>query len=107
MKVSWIVTDARAKPQRVEPYIDGRDFEFRPDYNYYAERLASTMARVTEVFGVSEKELLTGSQQTSLFDAFQEGPIEEESPLKTDVPGEKEEKEKRSSTSTATLDQWM
>jgi DNA polymerase I len=107
MKVSWVVTDAKAKPQRVEPYIDGREFEFRPDLNYYAERLSSTLARVTEVFGISEKELLTGVQQTSLFDAFSGETDDEDKGSEKKEPKEKEEKERPSSTSTATLDQWM
>ena len=68
MKVSWIVTDSRKTPQEVEPYISGRKFEHRPDCRYYAERIAQTAARATEVFGWGEKDLLTGSQQVTLFD---------------------------------------
>jgi DNA polymerase I len=69
MKVSWVVTDSRKTPQEVEPYISGRPFEHRPDCRYYAERLAQTAARATEVFGWGEKDLMTGSQQATLFDA--------------------------------------
>lgn len=69
MKVSWIVTDSKKTPQEVEPYISGRPFNARPDYKYYAERLAQTLARVTEYFGWSEKDLLMGSQQVTLFDS--------------------------------------
>jgi len=68
MKVSWIVTDSRKTPQEVEPYVSGRKFEHRPDCRYYAERIAQTAARATEVFGWGEKDLLTGSQQVTLFD---------------------------------------
>ncbi|MBI0582911.1 MAG: DNA polymerase II [Methanomassiliicoccus sp.] len=68
MKVSWIVTDSRKTPQEVEPYVSGRKFEHRPDCRYYAERVAQTAARATEVFGWGEKDLLTGSQQVTLFD---------------------------------------
>ncbi len=70
MKVSWIVVDAKTSPQKVEPFIEGRDFVHKPDYGYYSERLASTLSRVTEVFDVSEKDLLTSGSQTSLFDSF-------------------------------------
>lgn len=70
MKVSWIVTDASVTPQEVEPYVSGIDFTAAPDYRYYAERLAQTAARVTEVFGWEEKDLLLGSQQKTLFDDF-------------------------------------
>jgi DNA polymerase I len=68
MKVSWIVTDSKKTPQEVEPYVSGRKFEHRPDCRYYAERIAQTAARATEVFGWGEKDLLTGSQQVTLFD---------------------------------------
>jgi len=68
MKVSWIVTNGSVVPQEVEPYISGADFEATPDYRYYAERLAQTASRITEVFGWNEKDLLMGSQQLTLFD---------------------------------------
>jgi len=69
MKVSWIVTDGNVVPQEVEPYISGADFGATPDYRYYAERLAQTASRITEVFGWNEKDLLMGSQQLTLFDS--------------------------------------
>ncbi|MDR3074676.1 MAG: DNA polymerase II [Candidatus Methanoplasma sp.] len=67
MKVSWIVTDGNVTPQEVEPYISGAEFEGEPDYKYYAERLAQTASRITEVFGWNEKDLVMGSQQSTLF----------------------------------------
>jgi DNA polymerase I len=66
MKVSWIVTDSKKTPQEAEPYVDGRVFEFTPDWEYYARRVATTVARVTEVFGWDEKSLLAGMQQKTL-----------------------------------------
>jgi DNA polymerase I len=68
MKVSWIVTNGSITPQKVEPFISGKEFEQKPDYRYYAERLAQTASRITEVFGWSERDLMMGSQQTTLFD---------------------------------------
>jgi len=68
MKVSWIVTDSRKTPQEVEPYISGKRFSGTPDWRYYAERLAQTVARATEVFGWDERSLMMGSQQFTLFD---------------------------------------
>lgn len=73
MKVSWVVTDSRKTPQEVEPYISGREFTARPDYRYYAERLAQTVARATEVFGWDERSLMLGSQQFTLFDGAFDG----------------------------------
>lgn len=68
MKVSWIVTDASKAPQVVEPYVSGVPFAARPDYRYYAERLAHMASRITEVFGWSEKDLVAGSQQKTLLE---------------------------------------
>ncbi len=68
MKVSWIVVNSRKSPQQVEPYIAGREFNFTPDYTYYAMRVAQTLSRVTEVFGMDEDSLLSGSKQSTLFD---------------------------------------
>lgn len=68
MKVSWIVVNSKKSPQQVEPFIAGREFEFTPDYTYYALRVAQTLSRVTEVFGVDENSLVTGSRQSTLFD---------------------------------------
>lgn len=74
MKVSWIVVDHKKSPMQVEPYIPGRRFEFGPDWDYYARRLAQTLAYVTEIYGWDERALYMGSTQARLdHDAF-EGP---------------------------------
>jgi DNA polymerase I len=65
MKVSWVVTDSRAHPQKFEPWIEGRPFSGKPDYRYYATRLAATISRVTDSFGWDEKSLVSGVQQSS------------------------------------------
>ncbi|HEV2449350.1 MAG TPA: DNA polymerase domain-containing protein, partial [Thermoplasmata archaeon] len=66
MKVAWIVTDAGKTPQEIEPWIEGRPFPKQPDLNYYAERLAQTLARVTEVFDWDAAALLKGGRQQRL-----------------------------------------
>lgn len=66
MSVSWIVTNARISPQVVEPYVPGIPFEKTPDWNYYVDRLARGLARITEVFGWDEERLITGTHQQSL-----------------------------------------
>ena len=58
MKVSWIVTNSRKTPQEVTPYVEGQKFEGTPDWRYYAERVAQTVSRVTEVWGLDEKSLI-------------------------------------------------
>ncbi|HZY70321.1 MAG TPA: DNA polymerase domain-containing protein [Thermoplasmata archaeon] len=61
MKVAWIVTDAKKRPQAIAPWIAGRPFDARPDFAYYADRVAQTLARVTEVFDWDAESLLKGS----------------------------------------------
>lgn len=68
MKVSWIVTDSRKGPQEVEPYVRGRPFTATPDWRYYADRVAMTIARVTETFGWDQRSLASGQQQKTLFE---------------------------------------
>ena len=92
MKVSWIVTDGNSAPQKVEPYISGVPFTAKPDYRYYAERLAQMASRITEVFGWSEKDLMLGSQQATLFSgAFK---TSDEGPRKIDAPEKPKPKSK-------------
>jgi len=66
MRVAWIVTDSRKSPQDVEPWVDGRAFPKEPDWGYYADRVAQTLARVTEVFDWDAAALLRGSHQQRL-----------------------------------------
>jgi DNA polymerase I len=56
----------------VEPYISGRAFEKKPDWEYYARRVAQTLAYVTEVYGWDEKALFTGTQPAKQKDLFSE-----------------------------------
>jgi DNA polymerase, archaea type len=72
MKVAWIVTDARRSPQEIEPWRAGRPSLKPPDYAYYAERVAQTLARVTEVFDWDAAALLRGSHQRRL---VEEAPV--------------------------------
>ncbi|OPY34182.1 MAG: DNA polymerase [Methanomassiliicoccales archaeon PtaU1.Bin124] len=67
MKVSWIVTNSRKTPQEVIPYVEGQKFTATPDWRYYAERVAQTVSRVTEVWGLDEKSLVAGNTQSNLF----------------------------------------
>ncbi len=66
MRVAWIVTDSRKSPQEVEPWVEGRPFPKQPDWEYYADRVAQTLARVTEVFDWDASALLGGSRQRRL-----------------------------------------
>ncbi|MEM0139537.1 MAG: DNA polymerase domain-containing protein [Ferroplasma sp.] len=68
MKVSWIVTDANRTPQEVEPFIDGQEFKYKPDYAYYSKRLQETLNRVLESLD-SEINVIK-SPQTRLTDSF-------------------------------------
>ena len=66
MRVSWIVTDSRKSPQEIEPWVDGRPFPKEPDWDYYADRVAQTLGRITEVFDWDAAALLRGSHQQRL-----------------------------------------
>jgi len=87
MKVSWIVTDSRASPQKFEPWIEGRPLPAgtKPDYKYYATRLAATVARVTDSFGWDEKALVSGVLQSSLMNGdYEQKRKAKAEPRKTD-----------------------
>ena len=66
MRVAWIVTDSRKSPQEIEPWVEGRPFTKEADWDYYADRVAQTLARVTEVFDWDAAALLRGSHQRRL-----------------------------------------
>ncbi|MEM0141180.1 MAG: DNA polymerase domain-containing protein [Thermoplasmatales archaeon] len=72
MKVSWIVVDSKKRPQEVEPYYSNVPFNFKPDYEYYADRVAQTLSRVTEVFNVDESSLKSNQvrKKSTLEDFF-------------------------------------
>jgi DNA polymerase, archaea type len=82
MRVAWIVTDSRKSPQEVEPWVEGRPFTKEPDWEYYAERVAQTLARVTEVFGWDAASLLRGSHQQRL-GGDEPGPTASDGPATT------------------------
>ena len=69
MKVSFLVTNANQRPMHVAPWLDDMDGSSEPSYDgqFYAERLASALGRITEVFDWDAKDLLTGNKQTTLF----------------------------------------
>ena len=75
MKVSYLVTDGHKVPQEVEPYIENREQPEGPDLEYYTERMALMISRITDGI-IPEHELdyqglVSGSQQKSIFsDAF-------------------------------------
>lgn len=69
MKVAYVVTNTSGSNQVVEPWLveDGGDPVETYDIDYYSRRLAKALGRITEAFGWSENELLTGTRQTTLF----------------------------------------
>jgi len=84
MRVAWVVTDSRHSPQDVEPWVEGRAFTKAPDWDYYAERVAQTLARVTEVFGWDAASLLRGSHQQRLGQDEPERPASDAPPANLD-----------------------
>ena len=69
MKVGYIITDARNRPLTVEPWLVDEIGEAapKPDADFYADRLARAMGRITEAFGWSRDDLLKGNRQATLF----------------------------------------
>ena len=69
MKVSFLVTNANHRPMQVSPWLDGDEGPSTRTYDgqFYAERLASALGRITDVFDWEAKDLLSGHKQTSLF----------------------------------------
>jgi DNA polymerase I len=65
MKVSYVIVESSGKSkQEVEPWLTGKPFEHKVDYEYYARRVAASLARVTEVFDWDEAALLRGARVT-------------------------------------------
>ena len=60
------MTDSRKTPQEIEPWVEGRPFTKEADWDYYAERVAQTLARVTEVYDWDASALLGGTRQRRL-----------------------------------------
>ncbi len=69
MKVSFLVTDAKKRPMEVTPWLDNEEdsTDVRYDGQFYAERLAAALGRITEVFGWDANDLMAGNRQTNLF----------------------------------------
>ncbi len=108
MRVSWIVTDADITPQKVEPWVPDHDFEKEPDWNYYAGRVAKTLARVTEVFGWDKESLLAGNKQSGLFsDKFQDEDVEVGSLGPERSQDEKDDDENKEDSKKMTLQDFM
>ena len=109
MRVAWIVTDSRKSPQEVEPWVDGRPFPKQPDWDYYADRVAQTLARVTEVFDWDAAALLRGSHQRRLAPP-PEAPRAPEStapPATLDTPISEVGKPTKRRASTRSLTDWQ
>ena len=69
MKVSYVVTDAGKPPMKAVPWLDNEDEQAKVTYDgqFYAERLAAAVGRITEAFDWDAKDLMAGNKQTSLF----------------------------------------
>ena len=107
MRVAWIVTDSRKSPQEVEPWVEGRPFPKSPDWEYYADRLAQTLARVTEVFDWDASALLGGSRQRRL-GAAEKLPTPDAGPPATlDTPVSDLGKPARRRATTRSLTDWQ
>lgn len=69
MKVSYVVVDANRRPMSVVPWFETEEDGGVSGYDgqFYAERLATAVGRITEAFGWNAKELYAGNRQATLF----------------------------------------
>ena len=69
MKVSYVVTDASKPPMKAVPWLENEEDQANVVYDgqFYAERLAAAVGRITEAFDWNAKDLMAGNKQTSLF----------------------------------------
>lgn len=110
MKVSWVVTDGEITPQEVEPWLPDTDLKKEPDWDYYAKRIAKTLARVTEVFNWDEQSLLAGNKQADLFSGDfddKSGVDEDEDRSKDKDEGGQESNEKDRDRQNRSLEDFM
>ena len=56
----------------MEPFIDGREFTYTPDYVYYSKRLQETLNRVLE--SLDKEVAVFKNPQSKITDAFNENP---------------------------------
>ena len=106
MRVAWIVTNSRKSPQEVEPWIEGRPFTKEPDWEYYADRVAQTLARVTEVFDWDAAALLRGSHQQKLGAPETASEPDRSPPAELDTPLAEVAKSNRRRTTNTNLGDW-
>jgi len=109
MRVAWVVTDSRKTPQEIEPWVEGRTFTKEPDWEYYADRVAQTLARVTEVFDWDAAALLRGSHQRRLSSAPEAPRVPETNapPATLDTPLSEVGKPTKRRSSTRSLSDWQ
>ena len=109
MRVAWIVTNSRKSPQEIEPWVEGRRFPKEPDYPYYADRVAQTLGRVTEVFDWDATSLLKGTRtrQHRLGEDEPKGPSPPVGPtVSLDSPIEDLGPQRKRRRTATTLSQW-
>jgi len=106
MRVAWVVTDSRKSPQQIEPWVEGRPFSKEPDWEYYADRVAQTLSRVTEVFDWDAAALLRGSHQQRLGSAEEAPTAGAGPPASLDTPVGDLDKSARRKTATRSLMDW-
>ncbi len=78
MKVSWVITGSKGKQEPTAYTGPDSESSIAPDNNYYARRVAMTLARITEVFGWGVNDLLSGTRTKSLFEGFGEDSVASE-----------------------------
>lgn len=69
MKVGWLVTDGSKSPMQVRAWLEDETGVEQTEYDpeFYVNRIATALGRVTEAFGWNADDLKRGNRQTNLF----------------------------------------
>ncbi|MBT4058891.1 MAG: hypothetical protein HOE69_01095 [Euryarchaeota archaeon] len=69
MKVGWLVTDFSQSPMKVVAWLEDETGEVQTEYDpeFYVNRLAIALGRITEAFGWSADDLKRGNRQSTIF----------------------------------------
>ena len=69
MKVGWLVTDGSKSPMKITAWLEDETGEVQSDYDadWYVNRIANSLGRITEAFGWTADDLKKGNRQTNLF----------------------------------------
>jgi DNA polymerase I len=69
MKVGWLVTNGKTSPMTISAWLEDETGTVQTEYDpeFYVNRIATALGRITEAFGWNKDDLLKGNRQANLF----------------------------------------